>query len=51
MSIEPPTNSGPHMRHFAAHAEAMLYAEQLAQVTGWPLVDRTGDHPEPPRAA
>lgn len=39
--VEPPTCSRQPVS-FPGHAEAMAYAEELARLEGWPLIDRTG---------
>ena len=42
VSIEPRTCSHS-LRSFRSHAEARAYADDLAQIEGWPVCDRTGD--------
>jgi hypothetical protein len=39
--VEPPTCSH-QPRSFPGHAEAMAFAEELARLEGWALIDRTG---------
>lgn len=39
---EPPSAAHP-MRHFRSHGEALIFAEQLASLNGWPMIDRVGD--------
>lgn len=40
--VEPPTSSRP-LTHFASHSEALVFAQDLARIEGWPIVDRTGE--------
>ncbi len=37
--VEPPTSTRLP-RHFREHGAAMAFAEELAKVEGWPIVDR-----------
>ncbi len=41
VAVTPPTITHP-LRSFHDHATAMAFAEALARLEGWPIIDRTG---------
>jgi len=41
VAVDPATCTHP-LRSFPNHTAAMVYAEALARLEGWPILDRTG---------